>query len=128
VKPIDAFSRLGRGYRSSCKACSKDYDRAHRVERRDTARRWWRRVKAEVMAHYGGRCACCGETEPVFLTIDHIHNDGAHHRAVLGTANAIASWLRAHGFPPGFQVLCWNCNRAKYALGQCPHQRTVPTS
>jgi hypothetical protein len=30
-----------------------------------------------VFAHYGEQCACCGESERLFLTIDHINNDGA---------------------------------------------------
>jgi hypothetical protein len=31
-----------------------------------------------VYAAYGGyKCNCCGESEPMFLSIDHIDNDGA---------------------------------------------------
>ena len=33
-----------------------------------------------VLDHYGRACSCCGETEPAFLTIDHVNNDGAEHR------------------------------------------------
>lgn len=39
-----------------------------------------RRLRAEVIAAYGGRCACCGEATPEFLSIDHVNNDGAQHR------------------------------------------------
>jgi hypothetical protein len=32
-------------------------------------------------------------------------------------------WLRDRGWPrEGFQLLCWNCNKGKYACGICPHQ------
>ena len=31
-------------------------------------------------------------------------------------------WLKRNDYPPGFQVLCHNCNWAKHALGRCPHQ------
>lgn len=31
-------------------------------------------------------------------------------------------WLVANDFPPGFQVLCANCNMAKDRPGGCPHQ------
>jgi hypothetical protein len=30
-------------------------------------------------------------------------------------------WLKNSGYPPGFQVLCFNCNFAKHRKGQCPH-------
>ena len=37
--------------------------------------------KEQVYEAYGGyKCACCGETEPMFLSIDHIDNNGAEER------------------------------------------------
>ena len=87
------------------------------------------RFKAAVLAAYGGKCACCGETNPVFLCIDHINNDGAAHRreigqgkAKVGSGGVIHEWLCKHNFPDGFQILCANCNQAKQTLGICPHQ------
>jgi hypothetical protein len=78
--------------------------------------------KDEVYNAYGGYiCRCCGETDPIFLTIDHVNNDGYVHRKQFKTD--IYSWLRTNGYPSGFQVLCWNCNRAKhYNNGICPHR------
>ena len=33
-------------------------------------------------------------------------------------------WLRKNGFPPGFQVLCMNCQHGKrMCRGICPHQQ-----
>ena len=29
-------------------------------------------------------------------------------------------WLIKNDFPPGYQVLCFNCNYAKTAFGKCP--------
>jgi hypothetical protein len=90
------------------------------------------KLKREVMDAYGGACVCCGETELVFLTIDHVNDDGAEHRreiaAEKGTNWAQAGrntyrWLRDNGFPEGFQVLCANCNCGKqWNGGVCPHQ------
>lgn len=89
------------------------------------------KVRAEVFEAYGGyKCACCGETEPMFLTIDHIANDGNTHRRELvkkigkgGTA--FFDWLRRMKFPKGFQVLCRNCNWGKHANhGVCPHRNS----
>lgn len=83
------------------------------------------KLKERVFEAYGGwRCACCGETEKLFLTIDHIHNDGAQHRKSLGHGSMRTyRWLRQRKFPPGFQVLCMNCNFGKRMNnGVCPHQ------
>ena len=80
-------------------------------------------LRSLVLDHYGGKCACCGESEWAFLHIDHINDDGAEHRRRDSTAAAIYNWLRKNDFPPGFQVLCANCNLAKYHYGVCPHQR-----
>ena len=80
-----------------------------------------RKLRAEVIAAYGGVCICCGETELVFLCIDHVHNDGAAHRKKVGVN--IYTWLKKNNWPKGFQVLCHNCNHAKHVLGECPHQK-----
>lgn len=87
------------------------------------------KVRKSVYEAYGGfRCSCCGETEPLFLTIDHIDNDGAEHRRNLKTkigkgGTAFFDWLKRNKFPPGFQVLCRNCNWGKHANGGiCPHR------
>jgi hypothetical protein len=86
-------------------------------------------LKAHVMQVYGnGCCACCGETELGFLTIDHVNNDGAAHRRRNGGSQhafcgvEIYAWLRRNNYPEGFQVLCYNCNCAKGKLGECPHE------
>ncbi len=76
-----------------------------------------------ITAYGGYACACCGETASEFLQIDHINNDGADHRRQVGKGNATYKWLIKNGFPPGFQVLCANCNYAKAHYGYCPHQR-----
>lgn len=62
------------------------------------------------------------------LTIDHIFEDGKAHREELGTRHTIAlyQWLINNDFPDTFQVLCMNCNFAKYLNGGlCPHQESV---
>lgn len=84
-------------------------------------------LREQVFSAYGGyKCSCCGETEPLFLTIDHVENNGAEMRK-----NGVHSrggtqfyqWLRRNGFPDGFQVLCMNCNLGKHRNGGvCPHK------
>jgi ferric-dicitrate binding protein FerR (iron transport regulator) len=88
------------------------------------------RCRQEVFEAYGGfKCACCGETERLFLSIDHVHNDGAQMRKAKlysGNGTGFYQWLRKNGFPDGFQVLCMNCQIGKHKNGGvCPHQRKV---
>jgi hypothetical protein len=83
--------------------------------------------RQKVFDHYGWECACCGEAEPVFLTIDHVNNDGnVHRRSLDGIGNGgspFFDWLVRKDFPEGFQTLCRNCNWGKHANGGvCPHQ------
>lgn len=80
------------------------------------------RVRAAVLAAYGGRCACCGEDETRFLTIDHVNNDGATHRREIGSG-ALYWWLAKNGYPAGYRLLCWNCNCGRALNGGiCPHE------
>jgi hypothetical protein len=110
-----------------CRTCGKPNNTEYSacptcLEKR---RAFFRKLRLEVITAYGGaRCACpgCDVVELDFLHIDHVHNDGAAHRRKIGAAN-LYSWLKANGFPPGFQVLCANCNLAKSRYGQCPHLR-----
>lgn len=93
-----------------------------------------KKLKEDVINHYGGKCACCAETILVFLCIDHVNEDGAEHRRSIypqrpwgGRGNGASGtkmygWLKSHGYPEGFQVLCFNCNSAKHILGVCPHK------
>ncbi len=85
-------------------------------------------LRARVLAAYGGACACCGEREEVFLTVDHVNGDGAAHRLALakgrrrqGSGTLVYRDICDRGFPPDFQILCFNCNYAKHRLGRCPH-------
>lgn len=85
---------------------------------------WYAALRLETFAAYGGKCACCGEPHTDVLTIDHMNNDGAQHRREIGAGSALYSWLRKQGFPQdGFQLLCFNCNRARFYYGVCPHQK-----
>jgi len=124
-KPISEFyrqSKLPEGRRHICKSCANDlvtdWVKTHKEERRIITAMYRERLRNEVLDAYGSHCACCGETKRHFLTIDHINNDGAEHRRKVGHTY---SWLKKNNFPPGFQVLCYNCNCSKGFYGQCPH-------
>jgi hypothetical protein len=68
------------------------------------------RYKKAALAAYGGeKCVGCGETEIVVLSLDHIKQDGHLYRAEQGTGTRLYQWLRKNDYPPGFRVLCMNC-------------------
>lgn len=111
-------SRVPEAGRKKCSTCLAD-GRRYNYEK-------YRRLRSEVFAHYGTACACCGESEEEFLTLDHIANDGALERKVQGNSslywrvrkafNATGTW------PIGLQTLCYNCNCSKGKLGVCAHE------
>jgi len=83
-------------------------------------------LRAEVIAAYGGICSCCGESESVFLELDHSKDNGAAHRKKIGRGSkACYAWLKKRWFPnDDFQLLCANCNQGRKRNGGiCPHQR-----
>lgn len=82
-----------------------------------------RKARRDVIAHYGGKCACCGEAHIEFLHLDHIEGGGTQQRAELKRwGNAFYRWLQKQGYPEGFRVLCANCNEALGHYGYCPRE------
>lgn len=79
------------------------------------------KLRGEVINAYGGKCNCCGESELVFLALDHVNGGGRKDMKENGTK---AHYRRAkrENYPPTFQVLCHNCNMAKHINGICPHK------
>ena len=119
-----------------CNACQAVINRKWRAKRlaedpegfrqRDRAhcKRDRNKLKAAFLKAYGGKCTCCGESEPSFLSVDHVNNDGKEHRAKLGGAGTVIYRdLRKRGWPKEYTILCYNCNYAKFRCGICPHQR-----
>lgn len=84
-----------------------------------------KRVRLEVISKYGGRCVCCGEMNPLFLTIDHINNDGRLDRWLPGQTMSSHSFylkLRREPLREDLQLLCFNCNLGRAMNGGvCPH-------
>lgn len=138
-KPDDGFVTCSkcREYQSTYRKRHRPQIKAYRNKKaqetgreqiRASHKRWRDDLKKEVIEHYGGECACCGESVLIFLTIDHVEGNGAKHRLLIFGTRLRAGvpfygWLKRNRFPAGFQVLCWNCNAAKHIMGVCPHQR-----
>lgn len=146
VQPLDAFypdKSKRDGHHTICKVCVKADRRARYAAdpgkyrainhaywllNKDKWREQGRRIRQRVLDAYGNRCACCGETTPEFLSVDHVNNDGeAHRRELKGYGRAIYAWLAKQGYPQDgrFQLLCHNCNMAKGLYGACPHTRRL---
>ena len=71
--------------------------------------------KQEILTYYGGCfCSICGIVDIEVLTIDHIDGGGTKQRRGFRDGHAIYRWILNNNFPPGFRVLCRNCNWKEY--------------
>jgi 5-methylcytosine-specific restriction endonuclease McrA len=103
----------------------KRHKRKYYQENKDTYNKRavarWNDLKTRFLAMYGGICFCCHESQSEFLTLDHVKNDGKQHRAERSASGVYMDALERYD-PDRFQILCYNCNIAKYNYGTCPHQ------
>lgn len=88
--------------------------------------RW--KIRLEMIAAYGGRCACCQESTPQFLTLEHKNGGGLAERLLLGngvkSGFRIILTLRNKGWPKNnYTVLCYNCNCGKGKKPVCQHKK-----
>jgi len=126
AKHFNPDPRNRSGLDSYCRECSSryvhDYYERNPNAKKDSNRRHYATVRNKVFDHYGWVCSCCGETEPFFLTTDHVNgNGGGHDRLLRGYAMYKA--IIDAGFPDDFQILCFNCNCGRYRNGgTCPHK------
>lgn len=114
------------------KSSPEDIKRAEEYRKKypEKHRKWcmehYYRLRDEAIMAYGGhKCACCGEIEPLFLTLDHINNDGCKWREANKDHRGatLFRWLKRNNWPKGYQILCLNCNQGKHRnKGICPHQ------
>jgi hypothetical protein len=108
-------------YHATHKELFKAKRLAHAEQRSISGKLYYAAIRNKVLEFYGGKCACCGETENHFLTIDHINGGGNKHRKEI-KGRSLYVWLANNDYPEGFQVLCYNCNMSKGHYGICPHQ------
>jgi len=104
-----------------------------RAKRNEYGKKWRRKLRHDVLSNYSKKisnsditcCNCCGENEfLIFLTIDHITNRKSTTRCNGLVGIPLYTCLRVNGYPPGYQILCCNCNSAKGDSGMCPHKRS----
>lgn len=142
-----AFNPTEKRYVGPCKVCLKQIRQIPIIkERKRAVYRAWRKknearlgalnqhnyvqyrdaLKNDWLAAYGGKCSCCGETIPEFLTVEHLKGDGKVHRKAAGTGLRMLVDMRRNGWPQDrFTILCYNCNCAKghSKTRTCPHER-----
>ncbi len=103
---------------TQCTIC-KNRDSEYRKRKRQEQ-------KKDVFNHYGGcKCNYCQISDLRVLTIDHLNNDGAAHRKRLKTSKMLYSDIQRRGYPPEYQVLCFNCNSLKHINGGV-HPSAIP--
>jgi len=136
----ESVRRGAKIYREKNRESIRNKNRIYNAERRKDqefrsinnikTKEWRINQRKLVLEHYGGTppsCSCCGESIIEFLTVDHIDNDGAAHRRdnKIASGGQTYSWIIKNNFPPGFQILCMNCNfgRAHSEGKVCPHKK-----
>jgi len=117
VRPVGSVGKCEQCKRA---AVNRNYAK-HRDKKLEKQRTRQRQIRLEVLAHYGGKCACCGISEFEFLAIDHINGGGNIHRKEI--KDTLTMWLYRNDYPKGFRVLCHNCNFSLGAYGYCPHSK-----
>lgn len=133
-------------YHHWCKKCHREYSQNWRKTRLSPEKaKWYRRtedipgqyrrraerrkaIKLEMIAAYGGKCVCCGETRWQFLTLEHTgkRGSGRAERLKFGKTSIMYCDLKRRGWPKkGYSCLCFNCNSAKGMYRVCPHQEEL---
>jgi hypothetical protein len=128
------YSRIYyRAHREKCIELARRFQERNRDKylhtRREYEAKKIRKVIPLVLGHYSGGsfvCACCGQSERDFLTIDHVDGQGNRMARELGVprgGSELYRWLVRNQFPSGFAVLCANFNSSKGKHGLCVHKR-----
>lgn len=80
---------------------------------------WALAARRGMIAVYGGRCACCGESNEAFLTIHHMNGNGKEHRL----HGKLRMWreIAQDSDHSKYMLLCFNCHAAGHTQEGCPH-------
>lgn len=97
--PKGFFRRQDGAVRLICPPCSAKALRSHN-----------RRKRSDCYTLLGGSCSLCREGEFEFLTVDHVHGDGAKERLSLTPDQIKARILKDPSIRSRYRVLCRNCN------------------
>lgn len=125
-------TEAGLAYRKRNAEYAKEWRKKNKDRFHANQKRAYDKMRLDCLTHYAKgepKCSCCGETEILFLHIDHIEGNGAEHRRKLEKelgyypgGNNLPYWLKKNNYPDGFQILCANCNLGKRIAKDCPHK------
>ncbi|MDE1828411.1 MAG: hypothetical protein KGH65_04585 [Candidatus Micrarchaeota archaeon] len=101
------------GYQVLCYNCNW----LKRYNNKETTRsKYSKKIKIDLLSHYVDkdkkvRCSQCGEERLDLLTLDHIKGGGHIEQQKLGLKGTeYYRYLAKRNYPPGFRILCMNCN------------------
>jgi hypothetical protein len=112
-KPLDQFNVVkGRVRKYVCYPCRGKRERA--------------KQKLGLLEAFGWKCNCCGEDNPLFLTLQHKDRKGETFYGLK--THQLYSRAKADGWDSSkYEVLCMNCNFAHGIYGECPHRNGMTT-
>lgn len=123
---LNAIRKYHREYRRKRRADPEYRAKENKRAYVDTQRRR-AKLREELFRIYGDVCACCGESEKRFLTLEHKNGSGQPdsnfiRMRTLGQERIWKDAIEAND-PSKFETLCYNCNIGKAAnKGVCPHK------
>lgn len=116
------------GREKTAKYRKENYQR-YRELGRTASQKYYRKIKKVLFEGYDNKCSCCAESEPKFLSIDHVNNDGNIERGSRKNPKSGSYGINLYkkiieqNFPTRYQLLCMNCNFGKRMNnGICPHK------
>ena len=138
IKPLSDFwigNNFSNGHNGRCKVCGRKhasnyYHNHNKISdsfktRNNRAHTLWRRrIKMSIFSHYSNGTIQCADpyhihptqiiTDMDILTLDHI-NGGGYQDKIKNGKDVYLRLIKA-GYPPGFQILCCNCQAKKVVL------------
>jgi hypothetical protein len=112
VKPLTQFHKSSRPplfVKYCCRECSNALGKKRN-----------QKIRKAVLVKYGGACTCCGESQPEFLSVDHVNGGGSQERRLLKSTGIMLKLYRSDVLPE-YRLLCFNCNCSRGFSGYCPH-------
>ena len=79
-----------------------------------------RKRRQKFLDMYWRECKCCWEKIEQFLTLEHILRDWHEERKKYWTGYMYQIAIKEYR-PDRYEVLCYNCNNAKWRYWKCPH-------
>ncbi|MCK9602245.1 MAG: hypothetical protein M0R06_24590 [Sphaerochaeta sp.] len=113
-------------YNAQSRAYYQRHLETERMRKRAYAKKYRNKIKELMFQIYGHECACCGEKNLKFLTLDHVNGDGRIDLKRLGNQISILKDAVERPDKSKYQILCYNCNLGRYHNGGvCPHKDSL---